>query len=333
MPLLKEPLLHSKLPLKNRLVMPPMATAKASADGQVTPDSIHYYDEKTQGGYLSLVIIEHSCVSKQGQASERQLSVADDRMVENLQRLAAIIHRNGCQTAMQINHAGSAARAEVTGMPPVGPSAVRNPSKKDLAIPHELSKEEIGKIVDDFAQAAVRVKNAGFDGVEIHAAHGFLLNQFSSPLTNKRSDAYGSDNAGRHKLHLEIIRAIREAVGEGFPLLLRFGAADYLAGGLELADSVAIAPDLVKAGVDILDISGGMCRYAIPNVPIMPGYFAPLAAAIKQAVAVPVLVTGGIRQAAEAEAILQAKQADLIGVGSAILMDSHWAKNAMAGLK
>ncbi|AFM39471.1 NADH:flavin oxidoreductase [Desulfosporosinus acidiphilus SJ4] len=328
---LKQPLENTKLPLKNRLVMPPMATAKSEADGNINQGILDYYDEKTKGGYLSLVIIEHSYVMREGKASEKQVSVAEDSVVDSLKRLSDLIHKNGCKTVMQINHAGSAAVKEVTGMDPVGPSAVSNPSKENAVVPASLDENGIKSIVSAFRDAAVRVKKAGFDGVEIHSAHGYLLNQFLSPLTNKRTDDYGGDITGRIKIHLEIISAIREAAGD-FPILLRMGATDYREGGLTVEDSQKAAAAFEQAGVDMLDISGGMCRFALPGVQ-EPGYFAPYSAAVKEAVSIPVLVTGGITKASEAEAVLRDKKADLIGVGRAIYKDSAWAKNAMESLE
>jgi NADPH2 dehydrogenase len=328
---LNEPLVAGKLPLKNRLVMPPMATAKSEADGGLTQALIDYYDEKSKGGFISLVIIEHSFVCRQGKAGNRQLSVAEDRLVENLSKLADRIHKNGSKTVMQISHAGSAARMEVTGMEPVGPSAIRNPSQADALVPRELDEPGMAAIVNDFQAAALRVKSAGFDGVELHSAHGYLLNQFLSPLTNQRADAYGGDIAGRIRIHLDIVRAVRAAVGVDFPILLRMGAADYMEGGLTMADSKAAARVFERAGVDLLDISGGMCRYTIPGNN-EPGYFSPLSRAIKEVVSIPVIVTGGITKGDQAEFLLREKKADLIGVGRAIYHDSEWARQAMESL-
>ena len=324
---LNKALKTSRLTLKNRLVMPPMATSKAEADGSISKDILNYYDEKSKGGYISLVIIEHSFVSQQGKASNCQLSAADDRLVEGLKELAGVIHKNGSKTVMQINHAGSQTSKTVTGMDTVGPSAVQNPAKSG-ELPKELNKNEISDIVNQFKNAALRVQEAGFDGVEIHCAHGYLLNQFLSPLTNKRTDEYGVDISGRMRIHLEIIRAIRKAVGEAFPILLRLGASDYMEGGLTLEDSKVAAHEFEKAGVDLLDISGGFCRYVVPGNN-EPGYFSPLSWAIKEAVAIHVMVTGGITEAEQAEKILCEGKADLIGVGRAIYKDSAWAKKAM----
>jgi len=328
MALLLESLQAGPLLLKNRLVMPPMATSKAEPDGKVSQAILDYYAEKSMGGYISLIIVEHSFISQEGKASNNQLSVADDSVVENLGKLAEVIHRNGSKGIMQINHAGSATDKEIIETLPVGPSAVANPRKKN-DVPHELTKKEIADIVTAFQNAAGRVKKAGFDGVEIHSAHGYLLNQFFSPLSNKRTDEYGGDILNRIRIHLEVIKAVRDAVGEDFPILLRLGASDYVEGGSTIEDSVIAAQEFEKAGVDIIDISGGFCGYTIPGITGQQGYFAPVTEAIKKKVSIPVILTGGITEAEAAEQLLADRKADLIGVGRAILSDSEWAKHAI----
>ena len=327
---LNKPLEKGKLKSKNRLVMPPMATAKSDEDGSLTKDILDYYNEKSEGGYIGLIIIEHSFVCKQGKASDRQLSISKDSDVDKLKELANIIHKNGSKAVMQINHAGSAASKTVTGIDVLGPSAVSNPFKSDT-IPKELSIEEIKDIISQFKNAALRVKEAGFDGVEIHSAHGYLLNQFMSPLTNKRTDQYGGNLQGRIKLHLDIIKEVRSSVGQEFPILLRLGASDYMEGGTTIEDSIASAKEFEKAGLDMLDISGGFCRYSLPGHSEQ-GYFAPLSKAIKESVSIPVIVAGGITDVNVAEEILSDDKADLIGVARAILKDSKWAKKAMESL-
>lgn len=327
MALLKQPLQSGALPLHNRLVMPPMATAKSNPDGTVSDALIAYYDEKSKDGALGLIIIEHSFISPAGKAGQSQLSAADDSVIPALSRLAQTIQKNGAKAVMQLNHAGSAADPAVTECEVVGPSAVLHPNK-GAVLPRDLSVPDIKELVRAFAKAAVRVKKAGFDGVEIHSAHGYLLSQFLSPLTNKRSDSYGGNILSRCKIHVEVLKAVREAVGDDFPILLRLGASDYTRGGLTKEESVIASPVLVKAGADLIDISGGMNGDTIPGV-TEPGYFSPLSRAIKDTVDVPVLVTGGIKTGAQAEEVLKRGDADLIGVGKAILKDSSWAKNAL----
>lgn len=317
------------LSLKNRLVMPPMATAKANSEGEISQDIIDYYDEKSKGGYISLITIEHSYIEPSGKASNNQLSVANDDSIDGLRKLSSIIHRNGSKTVMQINHAGSATSKEVIGTDPFGPSAVAHP--RSGSVPQELTHAQIKNIIKAFQASAGRVKDAGFDGVEIHSAHGYLLNQFYSPVTNKRTDEYGGEIHNRIRIHLEVIKAVRDAVGNDFPILLRLGAADFIEGGTTLEDSKIAAKEFEKAGVNILDISGGLKGYSIPGL-TGQGFFSDITKGIKEVVSIPIILTGGVTEAQAADQLLSDGKADLIGVGRAILKDSNWAKNAIEGL-
>jgi len=327
---LLDPIMIRNMRLNNRLVMPPMATGKAAPDRHVSPDMLAYYKEKSSGGHIGLVIIEHSYISSEGRASERQLCVADDSAIPGLKELAEIIHGQGSKTVMQINHAGSAATAEIIGAKPVAPSAIDNPLRGST--PRELGKNEISMIVSAFTAAAVRVREAGFDGVELHSAHGFLLNQFFSPLTNRRQDEYGGELINRIRIHLEILKAVREAVGQDFLILVRLGASDYREGGTTIDDSMVAARAFEAAGMDVLDVSGGFCGFSIPGAGEQ-GYFAPLTEALKRVVGIPVILTGGIKDAETADRLLQEGKADLIGVGRAIMSDSLWAKRAVESLR
>ncbi|WML33744.1 NADH:flavin oxidoreductase [Clostridium sp. OS1-26] len=326
---LLRPLQVGTLRLDNRLVMPPMATAKAESDGKVSQDILDYYKEKSEGGHISLIIIEHSFITPEGKASKNQLSVSDDTTIEGLRKLADVIHQNGSKAIMQLNHAGSAAEKEVIGSMPVGPSAVINPRKGN--VPRELTNKEIDDIIQAFHDAARRTKEAGFDGVEIHSAHGYLLNQFFSPLTNKRKDEYGGSIHNRIRIHLKVIEAVRNAVGNDFPILLRLGASDYMEGGSTIEDSQIAAKEFEKAGIDILDISGGFCGYVVPGH-TEQGYFAQLSESAKKVISIPVILTGGITEAKAAEQLLADGKADLIGVARAILKDSTWAQRAVGSL-
>jgi len=322
---LNTPFISNKLNLSNRLVMPPMATRKASEEGLVTDEILDYYDEKTRGGFLSLVIVEHSYVNFQGRARNRQISIADDSKIEGLKRIADCVHANKVKVAAQINHAGGLGADSSR----VAPSAIPYPDV--FGVPAAMTKEQIEQVTEDFKSAAVRVREASFDAVEIHSAHGYLLNQFYSPLTNHRQDEYGGSLANRIRLHLEIVQAVRAAVGEDFPILLRLGGCDYQAGGSTIADSVFAAREFAAAGVDIIDISGGLCRYTNP-LSLEPGYFADMSVPIKQAVNIPVLLAGGVTTAGEANELLGRGVCDLIGVGRAIFNDSSWPAKAMASL-
>ena len=247
--------------LSDRLVMPPMASGKPNPDGTVSDSLVEYYKEKSQGGYLGLVITEHAFVCQQGKAHGGQLSIAREEDIPGLRRLADAIHNNGVKAVAQISHAGGAANPQDTGMEPVSASAVQTPrAKAGAPLPRAMTVGEIQAVVEAFAQAACRAQEAGFDGVELHAAHGYLLNQFYSPLTNHRTDAYTSATlAGRLRFLLEAVEAVRAAVGQELLLAVRLGAGDDMPGGTTVEDSVRACQLLEQAGVDLLDISGGFC--------------------------------------------------------------------------
>ncbi len=327
---LLQPIKINKMHITNRLVMPPLATEKSLSDGRVTQDLLDYYDEKSKGGYIGLIIIEHSFISNRGKASKNQLSIADDEMIDELSNLSKIIQKNGSKAVMQINHAGSAADSSMTGENAYGPSEVANPRKG--IIPFELSKDQIIDVIYSFVQAAIRVKKAGFDAVEIHSAHGYLLNQFLSPLTNHRTDEYGGSLHNRIRIHLEIIKAVKKAVGDDFPVMLRLGACDFIDGGVTIEDSVSAAKEFKKVGLDLIDISGGFSGFIVEGMN-EEGFFSSLSEAIKKKVDIPVILTGGVVTAQAAEQLLLDEKADMIGVGRAILRDSSWAKNAIEFLE
>ena len=330
MSLLNTPIMVGNVEMKNRIVMPPMATAKSDENGKVTDRLCDYYNEKSSGGYLGLIITEHSYVNLQGKASKGQLSIAEDSDIDGMKRIASTIHNNHTNVFAQINHAGSKSKQVITGFEPLSASSIKLPfAKENDCIPKEMTQIEIQNVVNDLATAALRVKKAGFDGVEIHSAHGYLLNQFFSPLTNERKDKYSGEILdGRIKLHLEIIEAVRKAVGSSYPVSLRLGACDFIEGGIVLEDSIYACKEFEKAGIDLLNISGGFYSY-INLLDKEQGYFSNLSEKIKEAVHIPVILTGGITEATIAERLLQEHKADLIGIGRAMLKDSQWAKKQL----
>ena len=327
--MLHHPLFLKGLTLQNRIVMPPMATAKSTPDGMVSDELCAYYDEKSRGGYIGLIIVEHSFICPEGKASLGQLSMAEDACIPGLKKLVQTIHANNTPVFAQINHAGIQTKRSITGCDVLGPSSVIPPNRPiPEEMPREMTAEDIARIPGLFAASAKRVKEAGFDGVEIHSAHGYLLNQFYSPLTNHRTDSYGGCLMNRIRLHLEVIRAVREAVGEDYPIALRLGASDYMDGGSTIEDGAAACREFQKAGVDLLDISGGFSGYRRPEG-ASAGYFKDATFAIRKTTRLPIILTGGVTKGDEVEALLCENAADLIGVGRAILADSNWAKNAV----
>lgn len=324
MNVLKEPIKAGNLVLKSRLVMPPMETRKGK-DDMVTPAVCEYYDQKTKGGYLGLVITEHCYVSPEGRASVNQLSVSGDECIEGLSKIAETVHKNGVPVIMQLAHAGSKTTSSLTGGT-ISASAVLmdeiNGKETDKILPKEMDQGEIDRIIRCFADAAVRAKKAGFDGVEIHGAHAYLLNQFYSPLTNHRTDAYtGRTLEGRLLLFVQIIQAIRKEVGEDFLLSVRLGASDYQEGGATMEEAPEAAKILEHAGVDLINVTGGMCVFSRPGH-TEQGWFAELSECIKKEVSVPVLVTGGIKEKEAAQRLVAEGKTDLVGIGRALLKDS-----------
>lgn len=322
--MINEPIKVGTIELKNRLVMPPMATGK-SAEGIVTEDLIEYYKTRAENNQFGLIITEHCCITEGGRASKDQLAITDDTQIPELSRLTGAIHSGGSLTFAQLNHSGSASTPGVKS-DHVSASNVNIPLKKLLVKPRQLSVEEIHELEKLFAAAAVRAVAAGYDGLEIHSAHGYLLDEFYSPMTNKRKDEYGSQNIeNRTRFLRETFQLVRKAVD--VPIAVRLGGADYLPGGATEEDAVEACKMLEEAGVDLLDISGGMCFYSRPGH-LESGYFGSMTEKIKKAVNIPVLLTGGVKTEKEAEKLLQSGKADLIGIGRAVYKDANWRKNA-----
>ncbi len=325
--MLKEAMIINGLTIANRLVIPPMASGRAELNGDVGDKLVAYYEKKAAGGHIGLIITEHCYVRPEGQVHRKQISMARDEDIAGHQRLAAAVHAQGSSIFAQISHSGASTETKVTNLPILAVSADQK-SKEDEPVT-ELTLEDIRALKDAYVQAALRVKAAGYDGVELHGAHGYLLNQFFSPLTNHRTDAYGGATLeNRARFMLEVTAAVREAIGKDFPLAVRLGACDYTDGGITLEEGVWAAKKLEEAGADLLDISGGIRGFLRPDH-TEPGYFAELTEAIKKEVSVPVILTGGVTTGAEAEALLQSGVADMIGVGRCIWKNNRWAEEAM----
>ena len=314
------------LELDGRIIMPSVATYQCDENGMVTEKVCDYYAERARNSHVSLIITEHCYISMQGKAKKNQMSIAGDECIPGLKKLVDIIHENGAKVFAQINHAGSAAPVDVCQTIPVAPSSIILPVEPrigDGQLPKELDKKEIEKIAIDFANAARRAKEAGYDGVEIHSAHSYLLNQLYSPLTNHRTEEYGGNIQTRLRIHKEVIRFVRKAVGQEYPISVRLGGCDYIDGGSTIEDSVIAAKLFEQEGINLLNISGGMCRYTRTGH-TEPGYFKDMSAAIKAAVGIPVILTGGVKKMTDVEKLLEENVADLIGVGRELLKNPSW---------
>ena len=311
------------LELGSRIVMPPMVTAVSTETGKANPAHLKWYDAYASNPNISMIIVESSFIDPCGRTSLKQLSIAEEEDLDGLGLLAECIRSRGKAAVIQINHGGSAARTADTGIAPLAPSSVTLPGRKMADLPEEMTEEQIRDIVRKFAAAAERAKRAGFDGVEIHSAHGFLLNQFYSPLTNWREDAYGGTLEKRLRIHREVIRAVRQAVGPDFFVSVRFGGCDYLPVGSTIEESVYAAKAFEEEGADLISVTGGMCMYMRAGH-TEPGYFRDMSEAIRGEVKIPILLTGGVKTLREADTLLQEGAADLIGVGRALLGHPEW---------
>jgi len=309
--------------------MPPMATNYASRDGTVTQRQIDYYKERAKGG-VGLVIVEISCVdSPVGKGTVRQICVDDDRFIPDLNRLAEAIKQHGATAAIQIHHAGRQTSARFTGHQPVAPSPIAVSGGEQ---PRELTSEEIAALVTRFAEAAERAERAGFDGVEIHGAHGYLISQFLSPLSNKRQDSYGGSLENRARFLLEVIKAIRERVGRDYPVWCRLSAMEIgVDGGITLEETQTVAQLVEKAGVDAIHVSAhtvGPARR--PPMAQPPCSFVPLAEGVKKVVSVPIIAVGRIPPEL-GEGVLRDGKADFISIGRPLLADPHLPQKVATG--
>lgn len=333
MGILHEELAVGAIRLRGRLVMPPMATEFSDA-GMVTDKLLAHYDMRSKGGYLGLVTVEHSFVSPDGRASKNQISAAEDAAIPGLARLAQTMHDNNTPVILQISHAGSAFRPDVKGIEMIGPSPVFNPHntnaiRNGLPLPRQMEQADIERITDLFVSAALRAQKAGFDGVEVHSAHGYLLDTFYSPLTNHRTDAYtGSTMEGRTRLQAEIMRRIRQEAGGDFVISIRLGASDYTEGGADINDIPQACQIFQEAGADMISISGGLCYYTRLGHK-EPGWFAELSEKVKQSSDLPVLLTGGIQDYEHAAGLIREGKTDMIGLGRALLRDRKLPKKLM----
>ncbi len=315
--------------IKNRIVMPPMGSAYAASDGQVSDLLVDHYEQRARGG-VGLVIVEFTCVySPWGVLRPEEPLIDDDRFIPGLSRLVQAIKKHGARAAIQLAHPGREAHSKYTGSQPVAPSPIATPWGEK---PRELSSDEVKEMVNRFAQAAVRARKAGFEGVEIHGAHGYLIAEFLSPLANKRQDEYGGSIQNRSRFLAEVIQAVRAELGRDFPVWCRLNGMEAgEEGGLKLAEAEQVARIAEGAGADAMSISAfGFGKEATVNMPDVPGSLLPLAEAIKKAVKVPVIAVGRITPEAGEKALKEGR-ADFIAMGRQLIADPELPRKAAAG--
>jgi 2,4-dienoyl-CoA reductase-like NADH-dependent reductase (Old Yellow Enzyme family)/NADPH-dependent 2,4-dienoyl-CoA reductase/sulfur reductase-like enzyme len=314
-------LADGKLRVKNRIVMPPMGMGYANDDGTVTERLVEYYRARARSG-VGMIVVENCIVDPDVLGVGPELQLHADYHVPGLARLAETVKGYGSVVGLQLNHMGR----QTTLGTPVAPSPI-SISERGPA-PRVLTKTDIEFVINEFVSAAQRVQKAGFDFVELHGAHGYLMCEFLSPLANKRDDEFGGDFDRRLRFPLDIIRGIRQTCGENFPIQFRLSGSEYYPGGLTLAETTRIASRLADAGVCSISVSAGnwqTLRYIMAPMFIPQGYLVDDAGAIKFAVKVPVIAVGRIHSVKVAEQALVEGKADLVALGRALIADPDWA--------
>lgn len=339
MPRLSDSLTVKSLHLRNRLVMPPMVTGFA-VESAPSVRQIEWYAEHARSG-AGMIIVEASAIDPDAKLLPFMLGIWEDSQVSGLRSLAKAIQAEGVPAILQIVHGGARSWREDLGQERLGPSPVRLMPGPP---PREMTGQEIEESMDSFAKAAKRAVDAGFDGVEIHAAHYYLLSQFMSPYSNRRTDAWGGDRERRSRFPLEVIRAIRAVVGKDYPLLCRMHALENFAEGMSTEDAIFFASLFAENGIDLLDASGvGTASVSswegfsyLTTSSVLPkdtaaGSYAPATARIRAALTIPVITVGKMAAPGLAQRVLEEGQADLIAIARQLIADPRTPEKILAG--
>jgi len=316
------------LSLKNRISMAPMYTKYASESGEVTDKLIEYFVRRAESG-VGLIILENTCIEwEQGRIYGNPVAIHDDRFLPGLNELVKSVHRCGAKIIPEIHHVGRQVfSSNLNGRPPLAPSAVKSKVGGDM--PRAMTEEEITATIEAFAEAALRAKKAGFDGVELHGAHGYLIQEFISPLTNLRNDKWGGSFENRCRFAVEIIRKIRKKVGKDFPLFFRVSLEESSEGGLSLEEGLKYIKVLEEEGVDCLDVTHGNYE-SLKHFPMQGDPFDQLvylSEAAKKEVSIPVITVGSLGIKPEiAENVIKNGKADLVNFGRELLADPDFVK-------
>jgi 2,4-dienoyl-CoA reductase-like NADH-dependent reductase (Old Yellow Enzyme family) len=316
--------------LPNRFVRSATWEGLADKDGSVTSRLIEMMNELVKGE-VGLIISSYAFVSPEGQSSPGQLSVCDDRLLPGLRDMAHAVHSSGGKMALQLVHGGCSSNSGLSGLESVGPSV--------LSTCRQAKRDDISAIVSAFACAAGRAKQAGFDAVQIHAAHGFLLSQFLSPAFNKRKDEYGGDLENRARLVLEVVGSVREIVGPEYPLLIKLNSEDFLEGGMTPEEAIQVAGIMEKASINAIELSGGTVASPEKLIPVRPGkltpnqevYYREAAMLYKQKVTIPLMLVGGIRSYNVAELLVQNGITDYISMSRPLICEPSLIKRWRKG--
>jgi 2,4-dienoyl-CoA reductase-like NADH-dependent reductase (Old Yellow Enzyme family) len=324
--------------IPNRIVMPPMTTRTADAEGFVTDDSIAYYLARVRGG-TGLITVEMASPEKAGRHRRHEVGIYDDRFIPGLTRLVGEIHRGGAKASIQLGHGGGHTRVDICGETPIAPSAIPHPVYEttfETIIPEEMTKPRIAQTTAAYVAAAMRARQAGFDCVEVHAAHGYLISQFHAPFENRRTDEYGGSLENRARFGLEVLRAVKAAVPE-LGVVYRLSVEDYFPGGLPYSEGRQIAIWAAAAGADALHVTAGHYRslpsaqIVLPPMNFPDAPFLDFAADVKKHIGVPVIAVGRLGDPKTAEAAVADGKADFIALGRTLVADPQWVDKVRRG--
>jgi 2,4-dienoyl-CoA reductase-like NADH-dependent reductase (Old Yellow Enzyme family)/thioredoxin reductase len=321
------------LAVKNRVIMPAMGTFLSSSEGEVTGHQIAYYEERAKGG-VGLIISEVTAIDYgSGKCGPVHPRVDDPKFIPMLYRLATAIHKYDAKIFMQLSHAGRQTDPTLNeGRQAVAPSPI--PCELFGQTPRELTVEEIKDLIGKYINAALICKMATMDGVELHGAHGYLINQFSSPATNRRTDDYGGSFEGRMRFAREIVEGIKNQCGRDYPVIIRLSVDEFISDGIGVEEGVKIAKYMEKCGVDAINVSCGTydsLRTFIEPITFQQGWRVYLSEAVKKEVKIPVISVGVIREPDFAESIIKKKKTDFVALGRGLIADPQWCNKALAG--
>jgi 2,4-dienoyl-CoA reductase-like NADH-dependent reductase (Old Yellow Enzyme family) len=324
--------------VRNRVVFPPMTTRLGDAEGSVTDALVAYYEARARGG-AGLITVEMGSPEKVGRHRFGELGVYDDKFLPGLERLVGVLHDAGARVSVQLGHGGSRAPKAVSGQTPIAPSPVLTSvyeREASTVMPLEMTKARIEQTTQAFVEAARRMQKAGFDFVELHGAHGYLISQFLTPFENRRTDEYGGTLENRARFGLDILRRIKHEA-QGLPVIFRLGVEDFFPGGFTFAEALQVAQWAARAGADALSITAGHYRSLpsaarmIPPMAYPEGTFVDFGARVKEKVGIPVIGVGRLGNIAVANAAVEGGKVDMIVLGRTLIADPDWVNNVRSG--